>query len=214
MYLLLLHVIDARLAEPYLPCVFYLALEGTYCALTDTCCYDSGWFFATIKAGKKTFRIAAPVQIKVWSLFGKNLEKSRSFASTVKKGKSICLESALYVMDEDGAFWDGDTDVDADGDFAFYASAFGKVNMKVSKGSGGSSYCSETKGCTPIYTPKSYKGWFVGYYPCVGPEDCFRCDCEDTDVFGGTWKAKYQAKKTTIGAAAGLAGVSSSLYED
>ena len=35
-----------------------LALEGEYCALTDTCCYETGWFYATIKAGKKTFALA------------------------------------------------------------------------------------------------------------------------------------------------------------
>ena len=192
-----------------------LALEGEYCALTDTCCYETGWFYATIKAGKKTFALATPVDIKVWSLFGKNLDRSRSFGSSIKKGKSVCLESALYVeAADDSAFWAGDVDLEDAGIFKFYASAFGKVDMKVSNGKGGAGYCSEEKGCTPIYTPKSYSGWFVGYYDCVGMEDCFRCSCEAIDVFGGTWKAKFNKKATTLSSAASIAGVSANLGSD
>ena len=58
-----------------------------------------------------------------------------------------------------------------------------------------------------VGTPKTYTGWFVGTYPCVNEEDCFLCDCTDTDVFGGTWKAVYQSKYTTHLEAMALAGV-------
>ena len=155
------------------------------------------------------------MDVKVWSLFGKNLDRSRSFGSSIKKGKSVSLESALYVeAADDSAFWAGDVDLEDAGIFKFYASAFGKVDMKVSNGKGGAGYCSEEKGCTPIYTPKSYSGWFVGYYDCVGMEDCFRCSCEAIDVFGGTWKAKFNKKATTLSGAASLAGVSAKLGSD
>ena len=51
------------------------------------------------------------------------------------------------------------------------------------------------------------KGWFVGIYPCVNEENCFMCDCPDTDIFGGTWKAVYQKKVTTDAGAQKIAGV-------
>ena len=121
---------------------------------------------------------------------------------------------ALYVeAADDNAFWAGDVDLEDAGIFKFYASAFGKVDMKVSNGKS-DGYCDETKGCDAIYTPKSYSGWFVGYYDCVGVEDCFRCECEAIDVFGGTWKPKFQKKYSTLSGAAGLAGVSAKLGSD
>ena len=33
------------------------------------------------------------------------------------------------------------------------------------------------------------------------------CDCPDLDVFGGTWKAVFQKKVTTVSGAMNLAGV-------
>lgn len=185
-----------------------LALLGTVCAYQDTerCCYDEGYFFATVKVGKKVFEVGAPVAVKVWSVFGKNLAKSRNFGTQIKKGKSVCLESALFVYAEETGVFDGVFDEDAT--FAFWASAFGKVDCKVSKASSSKGYCEEGKECEAIFTPKKYAGWFVGWYPCVGPEDCFRCDCEDTDIFGGTWKASYQKKLTSVSGAQGLAGTS------
>ena len=191
-----------------------LALEGEYCALTDTCCYETGWFYATLKAGKRTIQLATPVDVKVWSLFGKNLDRARAYRTSIKKGKSVCLESALYVEAvDDSAFWAGDVDLEDAGVFKFYASAFGKVDMKVSNGNG-NGYCDEAKGCDAIYTPKSYSGWFVGYYDCVGMEDCFRCECEAIDIFGGTWKAKFNKKVQSTSGAASLAGVSAKLGSD
>ena len=84
------------------------------------------------------------------------------------------------------------------------------MTVKISKGS--SATCNPAAPCDPTYIPKSYSGWFVGMYTCVGEEDCFLCECVDTDVFGGTWKATYKASSKTIDAAARLAGVS--FYDD
>lgn len=216
-----------------------LAIVGDKCLSDGRCCYDRGVFFAKIKAGKKTFDLMAPISVKVWSIFGKNLEKARDWESRIKPGKSVCLDSALFVTtvwqsdcanDEYLAKspfyfdWDGDVDLVGVGDtfdgdwtsidqdnlpqFAFWASAFGKVDWKVSGLKESKKYCKNTSsGCTPIITPKSYSGWFVGTYLCCNAENCFMCVCPDLDVFGGTWKAVFQKKVTTLGGAMNLAGV-------
>lgn len=178
-----------------------LALTGTLCEADGLCCYEEGMFYATIKASKKTFKLASVIVPGVWSVFGKNLDKIRSL--DVKEGKSYKLDSALFIESQGEDYIDGDADVD---ELYFAASAFGTVNVKISK-AGGSS-CNPTTGCDPTYIPKSYSGWFVGKYACVGEEDCFLCDCADTDVFGGTWKASYKASAKSEAAAASLAGVS------
>jgi hypothetical protein len=188
-----------------------LALEGEICQATGACCYGDGAFYATIKAGKKTFALAAPVELGVWSLFGKDLDKSRTFETEVKKGKKVTLESALFVVCSEISDYDDEVDLD---EFAFWASAFGKVEMKVTKESKSDAYCKKAGECDPVYTPKTYNGWFVGTYPCVGEEDCFLCDCADTDVCGGTWKAVFQKKATTQAAAMKIAGVSFDSDED
>jgi len=181
-----------------------LALTGELCEATGICCYSEGYFFAKIKAGKASFDMASALELGVWSVFGKNLDKIRT--GDVKPGKTYKLDSALYVSSAAGdTEVDGDTVVDAES-IEFYASAFGTVNVKISKGTSGT--CNPKGPCDPTYTPKSYSGWFVGKYACLGEEDCFLCDCADTDVFGGTWKATYQKSKTSIAAAARLAGVS------
>ena len=187
-----------------------LALTGSLCADTGVCCYDSGDFFATIKAGKKTFKLGSAVTPDVWSVFGKNLDKLRS--GDVKAGKSYKLDSAMFISAAAGdTVIDGEADVEEDS-IEYYASAFGSVNVKISKGTSGT--CNPTAPCDPTYTPKSYSGWFVGKYACVGEEDCFLCDCADTDVFGGTWKATYTSSKKSVSGAMALAGVSGSFDED
>ena len=218
-----------------------LAIVGDYCNDDSRCCYERGIFFAKIKAGKKTFDLMSPINVKVWSIFGKNLEKARNWETRIKPGKSVCLDSALFVTTpwqadcvfEDYADtpalvaldWDGDvelaavaegeddwdwSDIAADNkpQFAFWASAFGKVDWKVTPIKESKKYCKESSsGCDPIVTPKNYSGWFVGTYLCVNAENCFMCSCPDLDVFGGTWKAAYQKKVTSIGGAMNLAGV-------
>jgi hypothetical protein len=182
-----------------------LALVGELCADSGICCYSEGAFFATITAGKIKFALASVVSPDVWSVFGKNLDKIRT--GNVKPGKTYKLDSALFISSGAGdTVVDGDADVEEDS-IEYYASAFGTVNVKISKGS--TSVCGPGEDpCEPLYTPKSYSGWFVGKYACLGEEDCFLCDCADTDVFGGTWKATYQKSKTTLRSAQALAGVS------
>ena len=182
-----------------------LALFGAYCSLTDTCCYETGMFYATIKVGKKSVHVAQEVELGVWSLFGKNLESTR--AVNLKRCKTYKLESALYVEGVDGTYITDDSEIE---DLTFAASAFGKIEVGVPKlkKQKGCSTCTEVcTDCTPVYTPKKYSGWFVGKYACVGPEDCFMCDCSNTDVFGGTWKAAYTSKVITDAGARQLAGV-------
>lgn len=180
-----------------------LALTGELCEETGACCYSEGYLFAKIKAGKASFDLASTVELGVWSIFGKNLDKIR--AKDVKPGKTYKLDSALYISSAAGdTEVEGETAVEADS-IEFYASAFGKVNVKISKGTSGT--CNPQDPCDPTYTPKSYSGWFVGKYACLGEEDCFLCDCADTDVFGGTWKATYKSSAKSVEAAARLAGV-------
>lgn len=183
-----------------------LALVGDFCADTGTCCYDSGMFFATVKVNKRTVLVAQEIAPTVWSVFGKNLDKIRTL--NVKKGKAYELDSALFVESTDDAIVDGG-DVE---NMWFAASAFGKVKVGISKGTKtSSSSCAPVvtcEACTPTYTPKTYSGYFVGKYSCVGEEDCFLCDCADTDVFGGTWTAIYMSSAKTLGAAERIAGVS------
>ena len=184
-----------------------LALVGELCETTGACCYDGGFFFATVKAGKKTFAVGAPVELAVWSIFGKDLDKTRTMQ--VKQGKKIKLDSAIFLTAAD-VYDDEDDDVNLE-TFSLAAAAFGKVQAAVTKDKqGNSSWCNKVniEGCELIYTPKSYSGWFVGTYPCVNDEDCFLCDCTDTDIFGGTWKASYQSKYTTVTGAMTVAGVS------
>lgn len=182
-----------------------LALTGTLCAATGICCYDSGMFFATVKTGNRVIKIAQEITPSVWSVFGKNLDNVR--AGAVKKGKTYKLDSALFVESESDAYVD-DSNIE---DLQFAASAFGTVNVSISKGSKkSSSSCSPTvecAECTPTYKLKTYSGWFVGKYACIGEEDCFLCDCADTDVFGGTWKAIYTSKYTSMSQASEYAGV-------
>lgn len=186
-----------------------LALVNS-CADAGFCCYDDGAFFAKIKAGKASFQLAARIEPGVWSVFGKNLDKIRS--GEYKAGKTYKLDSALFIRtveafegsDNDEIYVDGDTALDP-ATLQFAASAFGKMNVKISKKKSG--YCGSSE-CDPTYTPKSYSGYWVAKYNCVGEEDCFLCQCTDTDVAGGTWKATFKSSAKTVRAARGVAGVS------
>jgi hypothetical protein len=188
-----------------------LALTATLCADTGFCCFgeEDSYFFAKIKAGKKSFELASVIEVGVWSVFGKKLDDIRS--KEFKKGKTYKLDSALFIESAAGnTEVDGDADVD-ESSIEFYASAFGTMKVKISKKK--DSYCN-TSECIPEYTPKSYSGWFVGKYNCVGEEDCFLCECADTDVFGGTWKATFKSGTKTVSGAAGLAGVKFAADDD
>ena len=76
-------------------------------------------------------------------------------------------------------------------DFGFIATAFGNGTWKYSYSESGSA-CSVCVSESSSYTPGNYSGWFAGIITDLGGDSsCFMCDCTEFDVFGGTWKAKY-----------------------
>ena len=189
-----------------------LALEGSDPCGTGDCCYDAGVLFATVKAGKNTFRVKVPVDVKVWSAFGKNYDLVKDDAwRNLSKAKKIKLESALYIASNSGAELDPADDVTNDlEDFELYASAFGKVTFKVYSSKSSKTICGKDEtGCGYEIIIKNYKGWFVGLYKCIDEDACFTCDC-GLDTYGGTWKATYSSKSSTtnLSAAQKLAGTS------
>ena len=194
-----------------------LALEGSDECATGECCYDNGYLFAQIKAGHDKFDVAIPVDVKVWSAFGKNYDdvKGSNWMNLSKKKKSVKLDSAIYLSGSE-VIAEGDVDSELGDlvDFTIDASAFGKVEFKISKAETKKSEtcCGKveaTSSCGYGLEFKTYKGWFVGTYTCVGEDACFTCTC-GLDAFGGTWKAKYDKKASgskNLGSAIALAGV-------
>ena len=173
-----------------------LALVGTACP-DGTCCYDNGFLLATVKAGNDKFRTVIPVDVKVWSAFGKNYDSvAGSNWRTLKKAKKVKLESALYIS-ATGIGIDPDDDADSTfDDFVLEASAFGKAQIKVFDSKTSKTVCGKDSAeCGFDLTIKNYSGWFVGYYTCIDADACFTCDC-GLDPFGGTWKASYSAKSS------------------
>lgn len=169
------------------------------CASEGFCCYDTMDLYATVKIGNETKQIGiTSLSIDKWSVFGKNFEKASNYLTSIKPGKSVKLDSDLFVSGEDL-----DT-LDEEDAISLFAAAFGEFSLKVSKASTSAksgSYCVATydsPGCDPIWTPKTYSGWFVGYHNLTGDDySCFNCECGEYDIFGGTWKATYQPKLTS-----------------
>ena len=158
----------------------------------DACCYDIYSLYLQVKVNKETWDLAILSQpLLKWSVFGKNLDKAMS----ATKSKKFALESDL------GLNYDGDTNDDEDlydviEDLVFEATAFGSAkyvyNTKTTKATD-CIPCNTTT--TEDVVPGSYSGWFAGYMPKVSDNDaCMTCACADADLFGGTWKAKYQSK--------------------
>ena len=93
-----------------------------------------------------------------WSYFGKDLAKASGQDAKSKPGKTYTLESDLGIVFEGQDEWD----------VSVTQVAFGKVKVKLSKGgtvSGGA--CgedTEIEACIPALTPKSYSGWFTGWF--------------------------------------------------
>lgn len=170
----------------------------------DICCYATATILATVKIGSATHYVEIPdVAVTKWSIFGKDLEKVANFLTEMKKGSTKTVESDLYLEADDNDVIFASDDDSLVSTVTFRAAAFGKMNAKNLKaGSVSDSYCVKPtqKECVLEFTPKSYSGWFAGNYDvCVNDDQlCFNCDCGEYDIFGGTWKAVYQAKATTI----------------
>lgn len=193
------------------------------CALNEgLCCYDFADLYATVKVGSRSYKLGlGDVVIDKWSVFGKNLDKAVNWSTAIKTGSSVKLESDLYLITDGGldADTEPDTDalvVDSDDDLwteavDFAATAFGNFKVKVAgaKEKVNKGYCvvsTNKTSCSATWTPGTYNGWFVGTRELVNDaQACFNCVCGQYDLFGGTWKAVFQAKKTTDAAAQELA---------
>lgn len=171
------------------------------CAEEGACCYTEAALFATLKNGKKSYKVAIEgLEIGKWSIFGKNFEaKVRDYLHDMKKGSSVKVESDLFLTGEDLDVTDYDEDVIDT--VSIWASAFGQMTAKLSKGkSGSNAYCDpeDEPECVLSFTPGTYKGWFVGTRELLSDGWCFNCACGEYDIFGGTWTATFQAKYNTV----------------
>lgn len=173
----------------------------------DDCCYSAYSFYLQVKINKETYPVGVFYEaIDSWSIYGKNYNKSLE----AEKSKKYKVESELGLayantssastgMASPAAGNDtvvsGGPLADLDlglADFAFIATAFGKgtyaYTFKESKSA--CSACTVTENYE--FTPGNYSGWFAGLVSDFGGDyGCLMCMCADLDVFGGTWKAKY-----------------------
>lgn len=171
------------------------------CAEEGACCYTEAALFATLKNGKVTRKVAVEgLEIGKWSIFGKNFEaKVRDYLHDMKKGSSTKVESDLFISGEDLEVVDYEED--AIDEISIWASAFGQMTAKLSKGKAGNdAYCDpeDDPGCVLSFVPGTYKGWFVGQRVLLSDGWCFNCQCGEYDIFGGTWTAVFQAKYNTV----------------
>lgn len=175
--------------------------KGALVALNGNCgCVDDLAFYAPFVIGKNTINVFVATasaggggQWK-FSIFGKDLEAAMALN---KEGASKTVESDLGFA---GGVTLGDNVIidylDGNGPvnptvFDIAMASFGKLKVQISKAKAG---CVPVPGCTPIYTPKSYSGWFAGAWDELSFDaECFACTCDAVDLFGGTWKANYAA---------------------
>jgi hypothetical protein len=173
------------------------------------CCYEPYSLYLQVKVGKYgTFPVGVFYEnIDSWSIFGKSYGK----AVEAEKTKKYSVESELGLsyanagnfgtgagLQSQNAGNDSLTGAlglpidDALADFAFIATAFGKGTYKYSYkvNNKACSVCSVDEGYE--FVPGSYSGWFAGLVSNLGGDyGCLLCACAELDVFGGTWKAKY-----------------------
>ena len=169
----------------------------------DDCCYSAYSLYLQVKVNKDTVPVGVFYEaIDSWTIFGKDYNKSLE-ASKSKKFKvesEIGLSYANANVLSTGAAGndtvvDGgplpDLDLGLD-EFAFIATAFGKGTYKYnySVKNGACSVCTVNENYE--FTPGNYSGWFAGLISNFGGDyGCLMCTCAELDVFGGTWKAKY-----------------------
>jgi len=164
-----------------------LVLWGTG---SEDCCYDYYSLYLPVKFGKTTYKIVVPQEaLDCWTIFGKKL----GAIEEVSKNKKFKLESEIGLSYADDAAL-GD-DLEEDVELAFIATAVGKVTYKYTAEKEGKTTNCQV-GCIPAsydVIPGNYSGWFAGFYPAEGEEFCLTCSCNELDVYGGTWKAKYNS---------------------
>jgi len=180
----------------------------------DDCCYEAYSLYLQVKVNKETYPVGVFFQpLDSWTVFGKGYqqyldaqgEKSKKAKVESEIGLSYAVSAGLYgngiaTSDATGVGAGADTVTGAGleidlglSDFAFIATAFGKGTYKYSYSTSGSA-CSICESEDSDFTPGNYSGWFAGLFE--GSYDaetgCLTCECSSLDVFGGTWKAKYQ----------------------
>jgi hypothetical protein len=158
----------------------------------DSCCYDYYSLYLPLKLGKTTYKIVIPQEeMECWTIFGKNLDKAME---DYEKNKKFKLDSEIGLSyADDAAEMETLEDIEVD----FIATAVGSASYLYTAEAQKKSAC--TTGCVPAsydVVPGSYSGWFAGFYPAEGDELCLTCACNELDVYGGTWKAKYDKAKS------------------
>lgn len=178
---------------------------------TDDCCYPAYSLYAEVKIGKATYNVLVPqTPIDSWTLFGKNQDEAYdAILGNATKAKTYTLDSQLGIsasVPNGDNIYDVDTDPTFTTDFddaAFVATAFGKGKVKVNYKKATCNSCGSTPASQSYeIVPGDYSGWFAGFFKGTNEDLCFVCSCTDINVFGGTWKAKYDKKTTTWTAAA------------
>lgn len=185
-----------------------LVIFGTADTAADECCYDNYSLYLNVKIGKNKETIPVGVFFETldsWSIFGKKYNK----ALEAEKSKKYSVESEIgmgYVNAGNAMGGASTTQGLGDSvtgaglsidlglqDFAFIATAFGKGTyaFRAGKTTNVCGVCSPGSE-TYEFTPGNYSGWFAGIIDELGGEyGCLMCNCASLDVFGGTWKAKY-----------------------
>ena len=173
------------------------------------CCYDLYSLYLQVKVGKETIPVGIfSEEIDSWSIFGKNYskaldaEKSKKYKVESEIGLSYINATSAQSGISSGAPNNGSDSVTGSAgldidlnltDFAFIATAFGKGTYAYSQGKTVNACGACQVGSASYeFTPGNYSGWFAGLIEeGDGDAGCLLCNCANLDVFGGTWKAKY-----------------------
>ena len=180
----------------------YLVMWASGVDANGDCCYGEYSLYAPVKVGKTTYNVVVPKEpIDSWTLFGKKQAEVEDQMRTPSKSKTYSLDSQLgislegEVVDADSAELDETITED---DIVFVATAFGKGKVKVGYKKATCNSCGSTPASSSFsVTPGNYSGWFAGLYKEDHADLCYACECTDVNVFGGTWKAKYQSSITS-----------------
>ena len=169
------------------------------------CCYETYSLYLQVKVNKETYPVGVFFEnIDSWSIYGKDYDKaieaskSKKFKVESELGLGYGANNSLFGSNIASQGGNGDTvtgvgldeDLGLD-DFAFIATAFGKGTYAYSyKEKSNCNLCTITENYE--FTPGNYSGWFAGLISDLGGDyGCLLCNCNDLDVFGGTWKAKF-----------------------
>lgn len=165
------------------------------------CCTDTAILMAQVVIGKDKYYVAEDAPLLKWSIFGKDFETAIN--GEMKPGASKTLETDLGFQVAGGVIYDADGD-DTGLTYDITAVAFGTMKYAMSKAKENNNCNGDDQlECIPVLTWKTYNGWFAGQRDVTSYSfACATCECGDTDLVGGTWKAVYQKSWTTVKKAA------------